>query len=270
VNIRANYHSEIEVAKIEISHPELNEIIHLKTVDSTNLELKRRRHEFQGKNILIISDKQTAGQGQKNRNWESASGLGLWMSLYLGSPQVLSHHFQLLSIYTGKIVHKMITPLLDREIRLKWPNDIMCGAKKCGGILTEVQWQGTAAISAIVGIGINLNHQRGDFSPTIQKTATSLLLEGLQKPDRMMLAQTFVNEFFQGLGQLDHGKKLATRWNMVAYMLNQTVLWETSDRSLTGQFSGINEWGDALINIEGKIQTFHTGEIRLRSPLTTD
>ncbi|MCF7923090.1 MAG: biotin--[acetyl-CoA-carboxylase] ligase [Candidatus Marinimicrobia bacterium] len=252
-----------------ILHPALNDIIHLKTVDSTNLELKRRRHEFQGKNILLLSDEQTAGQGQKGRKWESVSGLGLWMSLYLGSPHMLLHDLQLLSVYTGRIVHHTIAPLLDREMSLKWPNDIMCSGKKCGGILSEVQWQGNAAISAIVGVGINLNHQQHDFSPTIQETATSLQLEGLQEPDRTMLAQTFVNEFFQGLGQLDDGKKLATSWNQVAYMLNQTVVWETSDKAMTGQFSGINEWGEALIKIEGEIRVFHTGEIRLKSPLSS-
>ena len=113
-----------------ISHPDLDEIIFLKTIDSTNLELKRRRLEFRGSNVLVVSDEQSQGKGQKGRKWESAAGLGLWMSLHLGRESSLSHNVQLLSIFTGIIVHKIVSPLLSTNIQLKWPNDIMISSKK--------------------------------------------------------------------------------------------------------------------------------------------
>jgi len=263
VNIKVNNIADSESSYPIIAHPDLDEVIFLKTVDSTNLELKRRHKEFRGANILLISNEQTQGQGQKGRAWESAPGRGLWMSLHLGNPKTLSHSLQLLSIYTGTIVHKVISPLIDTKIRLKWPNDIMVGSKKCGGILTELQWQGEAVSSAIIGVGINLNHQKHDFSTPIQKIATSLHLEGHENPDRVKLAQSFVNEFFMGLAHLDKGTLLVANWNNNAFKLNQSIIWDLEDKSFEGEFYGINKRGDALILIDGEFKVFQTGEIRL-------
>ena len=246
-----------------ISHPDLDEVILLKTVDSTNLELKRRRKEFRGANILIISDEQTQGKGQKDRKWESAAGLGLWMSLHLGRGSSLSHNLQLLSIYTGMIVHKITVPLLNGDVQLKWPNDIMIGGKKCGGILTELQWQGEKVSSAIIGIGINLSHHKHHFSDSIQNQSTSLHLEGVDNPDSLSLAHSLIGEFLENLTVLDNKKHLAADWNSKAYKLNQSVIWKTGGSTCEGIFSGINVRGDALINIEGNLQAFQTGEIRL-------
>jgi len=263
VNIKVNNIADSESSYPIIAHPDLDEVIFLKTVDSTNLELKRRRKEFRGANILLISDEQTQGQGQKGRAWESAPGRGLWMSLYLGNPKTLSHSLQLLSIYSGTIVHKVVSPLINAKIRLKWPNDIMVGSKKCGGILTELQWQGKAVSSAIIGVGINLNHQRHNFSTPIQEIATSLHLEGHENPDRVKLAQSFVNEFFMDLAHLDEGALLVANWNNNAFKLNQLIIWDMEDKSFEGEFSGINNRGDALILIDGEFKAFQTGEIRL-------
>ncbi|NQT62500.1 MAG: biotin--[acetyl-CoA-carboxylase] ligase [Candidatus Marinimicrobia bacterium] len=249
------------------SHPILDKTIFLDTVDSTNLELKRRRQEFQDSNVLVVSDAQSQGKGQKGRRWESAAGLGLWMSLYLGGKTSLSHNLQMLSIYTGTVVQEITSPLINDDIQLKWPNDIMINSKKCGGILTELQWQGEAIVSAIIGIGLNLSHEKDNFAPTIQNQATSLKLEGLENPDRSSLIDAFVNSFFGNLSSLDDGEGLATQWNKKAYRMNQLVQWESPQGYFEGQFSGINARGDALINIDGKLHAFQTGEIRLTEPL---
>ncbi len=250
-----------------ISHSYLDDVIHLHTVDSTNLELKRRRDELTGKNILILSDEQTAGQGQKGRKWDSAPDLGLWMSLFLGNQNFLAQNFRLLSIFTGIIVHKTISPLLAKEVQLKWPNDIMINEKKCGGILTEVQWQGENITSAIIGIGLNLTHGEHDFPTSIRNMATSLELEGAQDLDKAAIAQSFVDTFFSESPLLENGDKLANIWNSAAYKLNQPIKWEGLSDSFEGQFSGIDKRGDALIRIGGAVRSFHSGEIRLKETL---
>lgn len=173
----------------------------------------------------------------------------------------------MLSIYTGTVVQEITSPLINDDIQLKWPNDIMINSKKCGGILTELHWQGEAIVSAIIGIGLNLSHEKDDFVPTIQNLATSLKLEGLENLDRSSLIDAFVNLFFGKLSALDDGERLATKWNKKAYRMNQLVQWESPQGNFEGQFSGINARGDALIKIDGKLQAFQTGEIRLTEPL---
>ncbi|NQV42356.1 MAG: biotin--[acetyl-CoA-carboxylase] ligase [Candidatus Marinimicrobia bacterium] len=263
MNIRVNDHSLQSISLIMPSHPDLDKTIFLDTVDSTNLELKRRRDEFQDTNVLLVSDAQSQGKGQKGRRWESAAGLGLWMSLYLGRKSSLTHNLQLLSIYTGLVVHEIISPLIKRPVYLKWPNDIMIHSKKCGGILTELQWQGDAIMSAVMGIGINLSHEIEDFTLSIQNQATSLKLEGLDSPDRASLIDAFVYSFLGNLSFLDSSQELATKWNQKAYHMNELVQWESPQGIFEGHFCGINNKGDALVNIDGNLQVFQTGEIRL-------
>ena len=263
VNTRVKDQSPHSTSPYMTYYPDLDKTIFLDTVDSTNLELKRRRNEFHGCNVLVVSDAQSQGKGQKGRNWESAAGLGLWMSLYLGREDSLKHNIQMLSIYSGLVVHEIISPLVKSNLSLKWPNDIMINSKKCGGILTELQWQGDAIVSAIIGIGLNLNHEKDDFTPSIQNLATSLKLEGLTAPDRASLIDAFVPSFFGNLSSLNRGDQLAAAWNKVAFHMNESVQWESPQGVFEGHFSGINNRGDALVNIEGKQHAFKTGEIRV-------
>lgn len=264
-NIKANKNSDLSHLSRNPRWPELDSVIFLETVDSTNLEVKRRRNEFQNSNVLIVSDEQTQGQGQSGRTWESAAGKGLWMSLHLGKRETLSHDPQLLSIYTGIVVQKIISPLLNSRVLLKWPNDILIGPKKCGGILTELQWQGEQVASAIIGVGINLDHRLIDFPESLREQATSLLLEGVKALSRSDLIDSFIDTFFNGYQSIDNGAEIAMAWNSRAYMIGDRVQWKRSGEVIEGIFSGINPRGDAVIQINGDTRTFQTGEIRLLS-----
>lgn len=246
-----------------ISHPQLDRIISLETIDSTNLELKRRRQEFRGMNVLMVSDEQRAGRGQKGRSWDSARGKGLWMSLHLGRPDALAYDLGLLSLYTGLVVWRMITPLLSQRVELKWPNDILIDSRKCGGILTELQWQGEQVASAIIGVGINIYHVPEDFQGSLKGIATSLGMEGAQSTTREELVNVFLDTFFGELSLLNDGERLASSWNTKAYMMEQTVELDTSEGVMTGVFTGINSQGEACVQIGNLVQTFQTGELRL-------
>ncbi|MEA3287472.1 MAG: biotin--[acetyl-CoA-carboxylase] ligase [Candidatus Marinimicrobia bacterium] len=244
-------------------HPELDDILIFETLDSTNQEAYRRRSEFVGHNILFISNEQTLGKGQYGRHWESEAGLGLWMSLLLGSPTVLKHDLQLLSLYVGIVICRSLTTLMDVDISLKWPNDIIIGNRKCGGVLTEVQWAGATAVSATIGIGINLEHRLTDFSVSIQQTATSLHLAGWEKPDREQVLKNIVQVFFNNIDLLDRAADLAKEWNKVAFKINEPIQWSYNNTIQEGQFLGITETGEAQILRGGVIHNFRSGEIQL-------
>ena len=244
-----------------ISHPELDRILFLKTVDSTNLEAQRLRHEYRDQNICIVSDRQTAGKGQYGRSWESAAGLGLWMSLFLGRAESLDHELHLLSIYAGWVIHKTLSTITDLSISLKWPNDLMIGRRKCGGILTEIQWQGNSASSAIIGMGINLVHQPTDFPPSIRDQSTSLRNEGWLDTNRDQVLVHYLDTFFENASLMDNPDMLAELWNQHAYRVNESILWQQHEKVVEGLFLGINTQGKARVSMDGKIQTFGNGEI---------
>lgn len=245
-------------------HSDLDKIIFLETVDSTNQELKRRRSEFSGSNVLLISEEQTSGQGQQGRKWESAAGLGLWMSLFLSRELSLAHDLHLLSLYAGVILQKTMAEQVGSHVSLKWPNDLMIGPKKCGGILTEIQWQGNQPASIILGVGVNLRHQLEDFPTALQDVATSLLLEGSSHPDRTSIMQSFITNFFKNMTLLNTGEALAEAWNRHAYNPQGGFFWQIKDRRVEGEFLGVNSAGEAQVVIDNQLQCFRSGEIRLK------
>lgn len=240
----------------------LDDTLFFPSIDSTNLEAYRIRDQYAGKNILLIAKEQTAGKGRLDRNWESKPGLGLWASLFLSRPEHLGSDLQYLSLLTGIVIQHAIRDLLGPQTQLKWPNDIMIGARKCGGILTEIQWKGSEPASAIIGFGINLAHRPEDFSPQIREFSTSLSMVGATPPDSRMLAENIVDEFFDLFQLLDQTEDLVRVWNSLAWKLDEQVLWEQGTSKITGRFQGVNRAGHAQILTDRGIETINAGEIR--------
>lgn len=89
---------------------------------------------------IVIAGHQTAGRGRHQRRWEAPPGAALLVSF------VLAPH-PLLSLAAGVAGAEAC----GNEVRLKWPNDLLLGDRKLGGILVEA-----TPVKAIVGIGINL------------------------------------------------------------------------------------------------------------------
>ncbi len=154
-------------------------LIRLAEVDSTQAFLRRNPHlGF----CAVLADRQTEGRGRQGNRWESAAGVGLWMSVVLPAP---------LGVGPGLVLQRAMTAasqVLDPEGRilgLKWPNDLVAWKDgrlvKLGGILGE-QIGGRL----ILGLGVNLTS-----APVIPGRAippACLMDLGLAAPARPTLA----------------------------------------------------------------------------------
>ena len=76
---------------------------------------------------------------------------------------------------------------------LKWPNDLMMGGKKVGGILTEMHAEPSQVRFVIVGIGLNVNQEK--FPGELGTTATSLRMETGKQVSRLELLVRLLREF---------------------------------------------------------------------------
>lgn len=134
-------------------------LIHLKTVDSTNNYALKLAREGAGHGTVVWADEQTMGRGRLNNKWHSEPGHDLLMSLIL-RPRIRA---QAASGLTLKVAELVRTELLNHfslandEISIKPPNDLLLGGKKFCGILTESISKGDSLEFAVVGIGVNLN-----------------------------------------------------------------------------------------------------------------
>ena len=89
---------------------------------------------------IVVADHQTAGRGRLDRRWEARPGTALLASFVLEPRPVLS-------LALGVAAAEAC----GASVRLKWPNDLLLGGRKLGGILVE-----TTPHKAVCGIGINL------------------------------------------------------------------------------------------------------------------
>lgn len=92
--------------------------------------------------VLVIASRQTAGRGRSGAAWDNAPR-GLAVSLAFEAPPTDARPFSLMA---GVAAARATS-----GFRLKWPNDLMAGSDKAGGILVE-----RSGSCVVVGFGLNL------------------------------------------------------------------------------------------------------------------
>lgn len=147
---------------------------YLKVVESTNTELARLAEEGAPSGAAVLAEEQTGGRGRLGRAWHSPAGGGLWMSVLLRAdlpPERLAP----LSVAVSVSVTEALRGHTGLDVRVKWPNDILVGGKKLGGVLVESTAEvGSGTTAAVVGIGLNVNVTEGGLPPELRGIATSL------------------------------------------------------------------------------------------------
>ena len=110
--------------------------VHLDEVDGTNAEAMRRVLAGERGRLWISADRQLSGRGRSGRSWASAPG-NLFASVVatLDCPPAAAGQ---LSLVAGVAAIDAIRRAGEVPgLRLKWPNDILVGNAKAGGILVE-------------------------------------------------------------------------------------------------------------------------------------
>jgi len=117
----------------------------------------------------VTADEQTAGRGQKERSFVSdAGGLYLTAVLPYGGDPLASRGF---ALAVGWAVRATLQRAGVPSVRLRWPNDLMVGSRKVGGILVEQAGVDTL----LVGLGLNYSNQPWRTDPALSESAGRLV-----------------------------------------------------------------------------------------------
>lgn len=117
---------------------------------STNADLVVQARDGAAAGLVLVAEEQTAGRGRLGRSWTSPARSGLTFSVLLrpvGPPARLGW----LPLLTGLAVAESVSRLAGLDVRLKWPNDLLVGERKLGGILAE-----RVGTAVVVGLGLNV------------------------------------------------------------------------------------------------------------------
>lgn len=171
-------------------------IIQLEEVSSTNLYAKENLDSFEDKTV-IIAISQTSGRGRFDRKWVDLGEGNLFMTIVLkpsnSFEEVYANLTQYLSVVLTKILEEYgLSP------KIKWPNDVLVNDAKISGILCKTVMQGTNFKGLVLGIGVNLNADKGDLKQIKEKVATALNIE-LEREyvDKNLFTEKLLNEFFK-------------------------------------------------------------------------
>ncbi|MFD2785391.1 biotin--[acetyl-CoA-carboxylase] ligase [Hymenobacter rubripertinctus] len=209
----------------------------------------------------VITDKQTAGRGQRGNQWEAAPGENLTLSV-VWRPAFLPAADQfLLSQAVALAVHDWLTALLGpaEALRVKWPNDIVYGSQKLGGILIENTLSGAKIQHSIVGIGLNVNQQKFGVP-----TATSLGCLTGRAYQLATLAGRLLECLERRYLQLRAGRVggLRADYLKVLYRFEQPHAYEAGGQPLRGRIVGVDEAGRLALATGDQIRYFDLKEIR--------
>ena len=149
----------------------------LPTCGSTQERVRSAALSGAPEGTLVRALEQTEGRGRLGREWHSPRGLGLWMSFLL-RPRVDPVRWPALNALVALSLAEAVESLAGPELEgwrgwIKWPNDLYGRHGKLAGILAE-----SVPGGVVVGVGLNLDQEAGDFPPSLRAPASSLALEG--------------------------------------------------------------------------------------------
>jgi BirA family biotin operon repressor/biotin-[acetyl-CoA-carboxylase] ligase len=151
-------------------------------------------------------------------------------------------------------------------VSIKWPNDLLVGSRKLGGILTEIRADMDRISHAVIGIGINVNLPEQDMPEDIRKIATSVLIESGTTSSRTGLAAALLKEFDSWYMLLLNGGKreIAERWIGLSSTIGRHVRVALGDRIFEGIAEGIDEEGLLIVRMaDGSSRKFSAGDVTI-------
>jgi BirA family biotin operon repressor/biotin-[acetyl-CoA-carboxylase] ligase len=210
---------------------------------------------------VYFADEQSAGRGRGDHGWHSVSGEGLYVSVLL-RPQIPTARLPLLPLVAGLAAAEAVRATAGLVVDIRWPNDLLIGPRKSGGILVEANSEGTGVAYAVVGIGINV-HQRS-FAPGLSTPATSLDIEAGRRISRQrMLVALLKSLERETLGLANAAaEKIPARVGAASSWVHGRNVEVHGPQACTGVTAGLDEHGFLLVHTDAGTVTVQTGGIR--------
>jgi BirA family transcriptional regulator, biotin operon repressor / biotin---[acetyl-CoA-carboxylase] ligase len=211
---------------------------------------------------VYVANEQTAGRGRGDHEWHSVAGEGLYVSVLLRPPFPVSR-LPLLPLAAGLAAADAIHATTALTVDLRWPNDLLIGPRKTGGILVESHIERGSVAFAVVGIGINV-HQHG-FSSGLDTPATSLDLETGATASRQSLLIALLKSLESevlAMRNRDAGQAIPRRVELNSTWVGGRRVEVHGPQACVGVTEGLDENGFLRVMTPGGVVTVQTGGLR--------
>lgn len=224
------------------------------TVCSTNTMVWELVDRGRPPGTVVIATQQTAGKGQRGRQWRSPPG-GLYLSIAI-APQILAENALLLTLSTAWGIATTFrqppvttdNPFPKIPVQLKWPNDLILKKRKLGGILTETRIRQGQITKAVVGVGINWSNPVPEIGINLKTFLASERLPSL--PSLEMLAAITLQGIVSGY-QYACQKGIASLLASYQQLLTSLGKLVVVD-GYSGVITGVSNQGKLRVHLESK------------------
>jgi BirA family transcriptional regulator, biotin operon repressor / biotin---[acetyl-CoA-carboxylase] ligase len=221
----------------------------VESTTSTNADVAAAARAGVPEGLVVVAEEQEAGRGRLGRSWVSPPRAAVLMSL-LVRPMISAASLPLIPLLTGLAVVEATRSVGGVATGLKWPNDVLVGDRKLGGILVE-----RVDDFVVVGIGLNVSTRREELA---LPTATSLVIES-GAPDREPLVKEILRSFSRR-----YREWLAAGGTPQAVLPAYRAICETIDhevqielpggRTVTGVAIDVDDGGHLVVEDSGGFQ----------------
>ncbi len=207
---------------------------------------------------VLVARRQTGGRGRQGRSWETVDG-ALCFSVLHAFPAEAP---PALALWIGIALIKRLREMELGQPCLNWPNDLMYGSAKFGGILTECRVRG-GQTRCVVGVGVNV-----EDAPELDRQTTSIARACGQSPDPNRLAAGLIESIVTCLVRLDSSApgKLMAHFEPYDGLRGSEVHVTGSNQAYTGRAQGVDDRGCLLVEGEEGVRQFDSADVRLRQP----
>ncbi len=193
---------------------------------------------------LVLAESQTKGKGRLGRSWFSPKYKGIYLSLLL-KPEILPASASILTLLAAVSICQAIKEITGLDAEIKWPNDILIGHKKLGGILTELSAEMDKINFVIIGIGLNVNNDK----KTLVSAATSLKEQKKENINRISLLQEILRKIEANylLFREKGAQPIIEKWREYSITLGRRVKVYCHKEHIEGEALDIDRDGGLLV-----------------------
>lgn len=238
---------------------------------STNAFAMERAKDQALSGTVVLADRQTAGRGRLDRSWFSPGKANIYGSLLL-VPETTIQYLGWIPHMAGVAIAKALEQQTGIRIDLKWPNDLLIGGRKLGGVLCDSFRNSGHQTCVVIGFGINVNITQSEFPSALQASATSLHIQCHCPLDREALIIKVITSLEENWENLSSNgpQSLLVEYTHWCATIGQTIQVQFPDGSqLQGLAHSIGEHGQLQVipspsdpnKQSTRMRDIHSGEI---------
>jgi BirA family biotin operon repressor/biotin-[acetyl-CoA-carboxylase] ligase len=237
------------------------------SIESTNTALLARANPDSGTAEVLLAEYQTAGRGRRGRAWLAPPGGAICLSMswtFREVPQDLGA----LGLVVGVCALRALRGHGIEAVSLKWPNDLLLGERKLGGVLIDLRAESAGPACVVIGVGLNMALGPAVLARIAESgTAATDLASAVQSvPPRNAVAASLVSACVVGLLEFERQglRPFIEDWRAADALRGRPVSVSAAEGAARGVARGIDLRGALMVETPQGIRRFVSGDVTVR------